>query len=93
MFNLFKNDFSTFSNEEITEINKDESPTHSLYSPFTQEEVDSFQKKVDLVTLNNIAPTSFSILNQEVSAVKFLGWAEVSTIKEEDGHIGSNNDQ
>ena len=93
MFNLFKNDFPTFSNEEITETTRDELPTLSPYSPFTQEEVDSFQKKVNLVTLNNIAPTSFSILNQEVSAVKFLGWAEVSTIKEEDGHIGSNDNQ
>ena len=99
MFNLFKNtteDFPTFTNEEITEITKDEARRASksevtpikieaqppfLYPPFTQEDVDSFLKKVDLVTLNNMVPTSFSILNKENldNAVKFHGWAEVST--------------
>ena len=96
LFKNTTEDFPTFTNEEIAEITKDEARRASksevtpikieaqppfLYPPFTQEEVDCFLKKVDLVTLNNIAPTSFSILNKENldKAVKFHGWAEVST--------------
>ena len=96
LFKNTTEDFPTFTNEEIAEITKDEARRASksevtpikieaqppfLYPPFTQEEVDCFLKKVDLVTLNNIAPTSFSILNKENldNAVKFHGWAEVST--------------
>ena len=105
MFNLFKNntteDFAQFSNEEITEITKEEAKRAPksgvvpikieaqppfLYPPFTQEEVDSFLKKVNLATLNNIAPTPYSVLNKDVPAVKFLGWAEVST--KDDNQLG-----
>ena len=113
MFNLFKNntteDFAQFSNEEITEITKEEAKRAPksgvvpikieaqppfLYPPFTQEEVDSFLEKVNLATLNNIAPTPYSILNKDIPAVKFRGWAEVSTLKEEEGKgLASNTDQ
>ena len=113
MFNLFKNntteDFAQFSNEEITEITREEAKRAPksevvpikieaqppfLYPPFTQEEVDSFLKKVNLATLNNIAPTPYSILNKDIPAVKFRGWAEVSTLKEEEGRgLASNTDQ
>ena len=101
LFKNTTEDFPTFTNEEIAEITKDEARRASksevtpikieaqppfLYPPFTQEEVDSFLKKVNLATLNNIAPTPYSVLNKEVPAVKFLGWAEVST--KDDNQLG-----
>ena len=110
MFNLFKNntteDFAQFSNEEITEITKEEAKRAPksgvvpikieaqppfLYPPFTQEEVDSFLKNVNLATLNNIAPTPYYVLNKDVPAVKFLGWAEVST--KDDNQLGYTLDK
>ena len=64
LFKNTTEDFPTFTNEEIAEITKDEARRASksevtpikieaqppfLYPPFTQEEVDCFLKKVDLV--------------------------------------------
>ena len=81
LFKNTTEDFPIFTNEEIAEITKDEARRASksevtpikieaqppfLYPPFTQEEVDSFLKKVNLATLNNIAPTPYSVLNKEV---------------------------
>ena len=99
-------DFAQFSNEEIKEITKEEAKRAPksgvvpikieaqppfLYPPFTQEEVDSFSKKVKLVTLNDVAPTPYSVLNKDIPAVKFLGWAEVST--KDDKQLGYTLDK
>ena len=75
MFNLF------LSNSTQESVTKKTSPVVTLpLSLFSKDEVKEFQRKVKLATLNNIAPTVSSVLNQDLTkAVEFLGWAEVST--------------
>ena len=75
MFNLFQ------SNSTQESVTKKTSPVVTLpLSLFSKDEVKEFQRKVKLATLNNIAPTVSSVLNQDLTkAVEFLGWAEVST--------------